>query len=266
VSPADRSGPSTPRACCPRRRPLAQTERITTADAFQEEIDSRFFDIVTDLVGTPNELIDEHGDIAWHTRSTLWGTTAWATNSTAYTPLRFPGQYYDPETGLHYNYFRHYDPDTARYLTLDPLGLAPAPNPATYVHNPHTWTDTLGLAPDCDPRPVWEDIKPTQPNYPGTEIPKSFEMQAGDQRVWVHANATKHLNEYMQGRIAELATRDKIGLINQVQIKSLQQAVVAATKDGIPLGKMVEAGGWELKFSQRPEDPLPALVHALYTG
>ncbi|MEV6837578.1 putative T7SS-secreted protein [Streptomyces sp. NPDC051133] len=129
-------------------RPLAQTERITAADAPQQEIDSRFFAIITDLVGTPNELIDEQGDIAWHTRSTLWGTTAWAANSTAYTPLRFPGQYYDPETGLHYNYFRHYDPETARYLTPDPLGLAPAPNSATYVSNPYRWVDSLGLAPE----------------------------------------------------------------------------------------------------------------------
>ncbi|MGW4562287.1 putative T7SS-secreted protein [Streptomyces sp. NPDC004561] len=128
-------------------RPLSQTERITASDAPQEEIDSRFFAIVTDLVGTPSELIDEQGDIAWRTRSTLWGTTAWSANSTAYTPLRFPGQYYDPETGLHYNYFRHYDPQTARYLTPDPLGLTPAPNPATYVHNPNTWVDPLGLAP-----------------------------------------------------------------------------------------------------------------------
>ncbi|MGW5428990.1 DUF6531 domain-containing protein [Streptomyces sp. NPDC004059] len=130
-------------------RPLAQTERITAAEAPQDEIDSRFFAIVTDLVGTPNELIDEHGDIAWRTRSTLWGTTAWAADSTTYTPLRFPGQYYDPETGLHYNYFRHYDPETAHYLTLDPLGLGPAPNPSAYVHNPHTWGDPLGLAPKC---------------------------------------------------------------------------------------------------------------------
>jgi RHS repeat-associated protein len=126
--------------------PLSQTERITAADAPQDEIDSRFFAIVTDLVGTPTELIDETGDIAWRTRSTLWGTTAWAADSTAYTPLRFPGQYFDPETGLHYNYFRHYDPETARYLTLDPLGLAPALNPATYVDNPKTWADPLGLA------------------------------------------------------------------------------------------------------------------------
>ncbi|WP_225632088.1 putative T7SS-secreted protein [Streptomyces solaniscabiei] len=131
-------------------RPLAQSERILTGEATQTEIDSRFFAIVTDLVGTPSELIDEQGEIAWRTQSTLWGTTAWATNSTTYTPLRFPGQYYDPETGLHYNYFRHYDPETARYLTPDPLGLTPAPNSLTYVPNPHAWADPLGLAP-CRP-------------------------------------------------------------------------------------------------------------------
>ncbi|MFJ9740347.1 putative T7SS-secreted protein [Streptomyces sp. NPDC101166] len=128
--------------------PLAQTERILGADATQEAIDSRFFAVVTDLVGTPTELVDEQGEIAWRTRSTLWGTTAWATNSTAYTPLRFPGQYYDPETGLHYNYFRHYAPEVARYLSPDPLGIGPAPNPATYVDNPNTWSDPLGLSPE----------------------------------------------------------------------------------------------------------------------
>ncbi|MGW0700033.1 putative T7SS-secreted protein [Streptomyces sp. NPDC002867] len=127
--------------------PLAQTERILTADARQEEVDRRFFAIATDLVGTPTELIDEAGDIAWRTRSTLWGATAWARDSSAYTPLRFPGQYYDPETGLHYNCFRHYDPETGRYTSPDPLGLAPAPNPVGYVDNPHSGCDPLGLMP-----------------------------------------------------------------------------------------------------------------------
>ncbi|MFJ6833885.1 polymorphic toxin type 28 domain-containing protein [Streptomyces sp. NPDC091209] len=134
--------------------PVAQTERIgagdATGDTCRDEIDTRFFAIITDLVGSPTELLDEEGDIAWRARSTLWGATAWAENSTAYTPLRFPGQYHDPETALNYNYFRYYDAETARYLSPDPLGLVPAPNPNTYVHNPHRWTDPLGLAPeDC---------------------------------------------------------------------------------------------------------------------
>ncbi|OMI34167.1 RHS/YD repeat-containing protein [Streptomyces sparsogenes DSM 40356] len=127
-------------------RPVAQTERITEATT-QREIDRRFFAIVTDLVGTPSELVDETGNIAWRTRSTLWGTTTWAATSTTYTPLRFPGQYFDPESGLHYNRHRYYDPTTARYATPDPLGLTPAPNPAAYVPNPHLFIDPLGLSP-----------------------------------------------------------------------------------------------------------------------
>ncbi|GAA3907450.1 hypothetical protein GCM10022244_16930 [Streptomyces gulbargensis] len=122
-------------------RPLTQRERRADTD------DERFFAVVTDLIGTPTELIDESGTLAWRTRSTLWGTTTWTRDATAYTPLRFPGQYFDPESGLHYNHFRYYDPESARYLTPDPLGLAPAPNPVAYVHNPHTWGDPLGLAP-----------------------------------------------------------------------------------------------------------------------
>ncbi|WP_323376964.1 putative T7SS-secreted protein, partial [Streptomyces smaragdinus] len=97
--------------------PVAQTER-------RQGTDARFFAIATDLIGTPTELIDEAGTIAWRTRSTLWGTTTWHRSATAYTPLRHPGQYYDPETGLHYNHHRYYDPTTARYTTPDPLGLA----------------------------------------------------------------------------------------------------------------------------------------------
>jgi uncharacterized protein RhaS with RHS repeats len=45
---------------------------------------------------------------------------------------------------------RHYDPTTARYMSTDPLGIGPAPNPVAWVQNPHSWTDPLGLA-KCDP-------------------------------------------------------------------------------------------------------------------
>lgn len=127
-------------------QPLTQRESLFTREAPQEIVDTRFFTIITDLVGTPTELIDESGLLAWHSRSALWGTTTWTSTSTTYTPLRFPGQYFDPESGLHYNYFRYYEPETAHYLSPDPLGLAPAPNPAAYVPNPHTWADPMGLS------------------------------------------------------------------------------------------------------------------------
>ncbi|MFE1883502.1 putative T7SS-secreted protein [Streptomyces diastatochromogenes] len=186
-------------------RPLTQTERITAVDAPQDEIDSRFFAIVTDLVGTPSELIDEQGDIAWRTRSTLWGTTAWASASTAYTPLRFPGQYYDPETGLHYNYFRHYDPETARYLSPDPLGLTPAPNPATYVHNPHRWIDSLGLAPDYP-----DDGKEKLPT--GGDVP-------GDSRGYSRPDIGRYDYSWSTYDKALAAARERIGDLGADSIK-----------------------------------------------
>ncbi|MEV6318460.1 RHS repeat-associated core domain-containing protein [Streptomyces sp. NPDC051776] len=141
--------------------PLSQTDRYgsasSAASASQDEVDARFYAIVTDLIGTPTELLDEAGNTVWRQASTLWGCTTWNTDAGAYIPLRFPGQYHDLETGHHYNVHRHYDPETGRYLSPDPLGLLPAPNPVSYPHNPLTWADPLGLSPYAPIR-----IKPGQ--------------------------------------------------------------------------------------------------------
>jgi len=48
--------------------------------------------------------------------------------------------------GLHYNRFRYYDPETAQYISPDPIGLAGGDRPYGYVHNPISWVDPLGLA------------------------------------------------------------------------------------------------------------------------
>ena len=126
--------------------PLTQAEHAFFRDAPQEQVDQRFYAIITDLVGTPAELVSSDGTLAGHQVQTLWGGTTW-TSGGAQTPLRFPGQYEDPETGLHYNNQRYYDPVSGSYLTPDPLGLAPSPNPHAYVPNPYALIDPLGLCP-----------------------------------------------------------------------------------------------------------------------
>src|SRR6185437_14807310 len=131
-------------------RPAAQRRRTWAASAGQEAIDEAFHAIITDLVGSPTELLGPDGRVAWHTRTTLWGRTIETSTEDGVTcPLRFPGQYHDDETGLHYNLNRYYNPDTAAYLTPDPLGLAPAPNDHGYVTNPLTHADPLGLYEDA---------------------------------------------------------------------------------------------------------------------
>jgi RHS repeat-associated protein len=125
-------------------RPLTQIERVPAREAPQGWADAQFYAIVTDLVGTPTDLVTPAGEVAWHGPTTLWGLPSGATDGVE-MPLRFPGQYHDPETGLHYNYHRYYDPATARYQSPDPLGLDGGADPHAYVSNPCGWTDPLGL-------------------------------------------------------------------------------------------------------------------------
>ncbi|MGY1500227.1 DUF6531 domain-containing protein [Streptomyces sp. QTS52] len=127
--------------------------RWRTADP--AAVDHQFYAIVTDLVGTPSELVGEDGAIAWRSATSLWGRPL-AGDDGGLCPLAFPGQYRDPETGLHYNLARYYDPDTASYLSPDPLGLAPSPNHHGYVDNPLRWSDPLGLEGD-EPTRIYDD-------------------------------------------------------------------------------------------------------------
>ncbi|MGR4853382.1 RHS repeat-associated core domain-containing protein [Streptomyces sp. LARHCF252] len=119
-------------------------------DTPQDQIDERFYAIVTDLLGTPTELVDAEGEVVWTQSTTLWGVRLAASGGSGIEcPLRFPGQYFDAETGLHYNHHRYYEPGTARYLSPDPLGRTPAPNHYAYVKNPLQWKDPLGLKAPC---------------------------------------------------------------------------------------------------------------------
>jgi RHS repeat-associated protein len=105
-----------------------------------------------DHIGTPLVMSDESGIQVWRAVYGPFGKATVDATSNVELNVRFPGQYYDSETGLHYNYYRYYDVDIGRYLTSDPIGLAGGVNTYGYVgSNPIRWTDYYGLdAPGCD--------------------------------------------------------------------------------------------------------------------
>ena len=101
--------------------------------------------------GTPQALTDEAGDVVWSAQTDPFGAAEVdedpdGNGQNIEFNVRAPGQYHDKESGLHYNYYRYYDPGTGRYLTSDPIGLNAGPNTFVYVEgNPITNIDPLGL-------------------------------------------------------------------------------------------------------------------------
>jgi len=99
-----------------------------------------------DHLGTPQVLTDGNGSVAWKAAYTPFGEAV-ISIATVENPFRFPGQYYDLETGLHYNYYRTHNPEIGRYLTPDPIGLWGGINLWPYVaNNPLRWIDPWGLS------------------------------------------------------------------------------------------------------------------------
>ena len=102
---------------------------------------------VNDHLGTPQQLVTATGTVVWQAAYLPFGK-AQITTGTVTNNLRFPGQYYDEETGLHYNWNRFYDPELGRYISADPIGLRGGMNLYAYVGgNPVNWFDPSGLTP-----------------------------------------------------------------------------------------------------------------------
>ncbi|BAN54157.1 hypothetical protein PP4_23040 [Pseudomonas putida NBRC 14164] len=111
-----------------------------------------------DHLGTPMELTGEDGEIAWRGTYKAWGLPEETGSDKAKwadirNPLRFQGQYWDVETGLHYNRHRYYDSFTGRYVGKDPIGFEGGLTPYKYCPAPTHWVDPLGLTQKYIPAP-----------------------------------------------------------------------------------------------------------------
>ena len=116
----------------------------------------RIYHYHTDHLGTPQELTNDRGEVVWLNYQMAWGGSFSQLNNVhnldgldisadELQPFRFQGQFYDGETGLHYNRFRYYDSDVGMFIQRDPIGLLGGSNVFQYAPNPIGWIDPWGL-------------------------------------------------------------------------------------------------------------------------
>ncbi|HEF4761752.1 TPA: RHS domain-containing protein, partial [Pseudomonas putida] len=153
-------------------------------------INARPFYYQLDHLGTPQELTAHDGEIVWSAQYTAYGQLRELRHGGEQLeqPLRFQGQYFDAESGLHYNRHRYYQPDSGRYLTPDPVKLAGGLNAYQYTRNPTGWVDPLGLSGNCPggnkPGCSVPDRRPdarVDEGEPGVPKPKSRPQNFGNE-------------------------------------------------------------------------------------
>lgn len=99
-----------------------------------------------DHLGTPQALTSDSQQIVWRGDYQPFGDVEESVNTVTQN-LRFPGQYFDQETRLHYNLFRDYDTDLGRYIESDPIGLVGGLSTYSYaLGNPVLYSDPTGQA------------------------------------------------------------------------------------------------------------------------
>ncbi|MBN3734657.1 RHS repeat-associated core domain-containing protein [Burkholderia sp. Tr-20390] len=125
---------------------MAGKETASTAGSLPRPEMTYFFQ--NDPNGAPVRMHDRHGKVVWEA---FYGPTGSATErggaTAAGQPLRLQGQYFDKESGLHYNRHRYFDPATGSFISQDPIGLEGGRNPYMFAPNPYSWIDPHGT--DC---------------------------------------------------------------------------------------------------------------------
>ena len=155
--------------------PLARIDGVTDPEIFWFHCQPN---------GTPERMTDAEGELRWEGQNSAWGKLLRETalqGAGFAQNLRMQGQYLDRETGLHYNLFRYYDPDSGRFTQPDPIGLAGGINLYQYAPNALGWVDPWGLSKTCkDPSKEatqWQG--PHNRDYPGIDTYENRILKKG---------------------------------------------------------------------------------------
>ena len=118
---------------------------ILSYHPYAQRVDNEWYGIITNHISFPQEIISPLGQLSWKADFDAFGKLLRESGPGPRCSIRLPGQYSDSETGLFYNRYRYYDPDTARYISSDPIGIFGGLNEYRYDRNPINWEDPLGL-------------------------------------------------------------------------------------------------------------------------
>jgi RHS repeat-associated protein len=137
------------------------------------KVGGQYYFYQNDHLGTPQKLTAVNGAVVWSAKYSSFGEADVDTSFTVTNNLRFPGQYYDKETELHYNYFRYYLPSLGRYSKNDPIGFSGGINFYLYLNNNSINSiDPYGLRPlfyrrPPNPNPFPPSMRTNPYHFPG---------------------------------------------------------------------------------------------------
>ncbi|MDC5191794.1 RHS domain-containing protein, partial [Acinetobacter baumannii] len=148
-----------------------------------------------DHLGTPQEMTDHTGAVIWKAEYKVWGeckaeiakSNFFENSEIISNNIRFQGQYFDEETGLHYNRYRYYSPYVGRFISKDPIGLSGGDNLYAYAVNTTGWVDPLGLSSSCPLNCPAGTLDPSTVHF----MQSSAKNQTGDYTVLGNAESLK---------------------------------------------------------------------------
>ena len=130
-------------------------------------------------MGRPAQAYDDKGELVWQVEFDIYGRIREDTfNNKLFIPFRQLGQYEDVETGLYYNRFRYYNPETGQYISKDPIGLqGNNPNLYAYTFDSNSEVDPFGVMAGGNRlfssyfwNTVKDSIRPTKGSLKGAKI------------------------------------------------------------------------------------------------
>ncbi len=175
-------------------------ESIWGTDPLFMKVGTEYYFYQNDHLGTPQKMTTISGAVAWSAKYSSFGKAEVDPASTVTSNLRLPGQYYDQETGLHYNWFRYYDIDSDRYLSPDIINFDFSLTNYGYVsNNPSIFLDPWGLIKvkkGIDISKLKEEIKDTFDTiddvYKYCNVPEATITSANDSK---HKSGSKHYTD-----------------------------------------------------------------------